>query len=108
MEHGIVGKMTKINERFCGNCCWFSGEDHYGYGLCPFRFGDAAHCGDECTTNDFVSRKEMRHHMAVLLQYKRWLDKPFFTKDLYKAPSLYKVYDAIEFSVRYMKVFREL
>ena len=29
MEHGIDGKMTKINERFCGNCCWFfmAGDD---------------------------------------------------------------------------------
>lgn len=97
--------MTKINEKFCGNCCWFSGEDHYGYGLCPFRFGDAAHCGDECTTNEFVSRKEMRHHMAVLLQFNRYMKDTHYPP-IYKMP--FNLGSAIEFSVRYMKVFREL
>lgn len=99
--------MTKINERFCGDCCWFSGEDHYGYGLCPFRFGDAAHCGDGCTTNEFVSRKEMRHHMAVLLQLNRYRRDTHFP-GIYRTPKPSEVSRAIEFSVRYMKVFREL
>ena len=99
--------MTKINEKFCGDCCWFSGEDHYGYGLCPFRFGDAAHCGDECTTNEYVSRKEMRHHMATLIQYNRYM-KDTHWPIIYKSPLQSELEKAIEFSVRYMKVFREL
>ena len=99
--------MRKINENFCGNCCWFSGEDHYGYGLCPFRFGDAAHCGDECTTNEFVSRKEMRHHMAVLLQANSYRSDNNLPA-IYKMPDPKELGRAIDFSYRYMKVFREL
>ena len=99
--------MTKINEKFCGNCCWFSGEDHYGYGLCPFRFGDAAHCGDECKADEFISKKEMRHHMAVLLQYNRYMKDTHYPT-IYKMPWQSELEKAIEFSVKYMKVFREL
>lgn len=103
----FVMTMKKNEEMYCGNCCWFSGEDHYGYGLCPFRFGDAAHCGDECTTNEFVSRKEIRHHMAVLLQLNRYRMDTHFPC-IYRTPKPSEVSRAIEFSVRYMKVFSEL
>ena len=94
-------------ERYCGNCCWFYAEDTYGLGICPFRFGDAAHCGDECTTNEFVSRKEMRHHMAVLLQANRYRSDNNVPA-IYRMPDPKELGRAIDFSYRYMKVFREL
>ena len=99
--------MTKINEKFCGDCCWFYAEDTDGFGICPFKFADVAYCGDECTTNEFVSRKEMRHHMAVLLQLNRYRMDTHFP-GIYRTPEPSEVSRAIEFSVRYMKVFREL
>ena len=96
-------------ERFCGNCCWFYAEDTYGFGICPFRFGDVVHCEGKCKNNEYVSKKEMRHHMAVLLQFNRyWKDKYLHFPSLYKMPKQSEVSRAIEFSVRYMKVFREL
>ena len=85
MEHGIDGKMTKINEKFCGNCCWFCAEDTDGYGLCTKAKDpllDMTHCGDQCriiianrkeSKYAFISKKEMRHHMAVLLQLQHLL-----------------------------------
>lgn len=100
--------MTKINEKFCGNCCWFYAEDTYGFGICPFRFGEVAHCEGKCKNGEYVSRKEMRHHMAVLLQWKRWLDLPITESSRYYRHDLDDVSKAIEFSVKYMKVFSEL
>ena len=94
-------------DKFCGNCCWFYAEDTYGMGICPFRFGDVVHCEDKCKNNEHVSRKEMRHHMAVLLQLNRYRRDTHFP-GIYRTPKPSEVSRAIEFSVRYMKVFREL
>lgn len=99
--------MKKNEEMYCGNCCWFYGECTEGDGFCANQFAEMMNCGDECTTNEFVSRKEMRHHMAVLLQLNRYRRDTHFPC-IYKTPKPSEVSRAIEFSVRYMKVFREL
>ena len=94
-------------DKFCGNCCWFYAEDTYGFGICPFRFGEVVHCEGKCKNKEYVSRKEMRHHMAVLLQLNRYRRDTHFP-GIYRTPKPSEVSRAIEFSVRYMKVFREL
>ena len=93
-------------EKCCGNCCWFYGEDTYGYGICPFRFAELKECGQKCEVPlKYVSKKEMRHHMAVLLLQKRWMDDDMF---IHYAPDGDKVSEAIDFAYEYMKVFSEL
>ena len=100
--------MTKINEKFCGNCCWFYGEETDGWGICILQdLCDSMHCSDLCTTDEFISKQEMRHHMAVLLQLNRYRRDTHFP-GIYRTPKPSEVSRAIEFSVRYMKVFREL
>lgn len=94
-------------EKCCGDCCWFYDEDTDGYGLCPLALMEQKHCDEPCTTDEYVSKEEMRHYMAVLLQHNRWRRfdgvpnecKMVDTKELGKA---------IDFSVRYMKVFSKL
>lgn len=98
----------KEEERYCGECCWFYAEDTYGYGMCPFRFADVHECGQKCDVPlKYVSRKEMRHHMAVLLQWERYMsDRSELA--LYRAPSLADRNKAMKFAYKYMKVFSEL
>lgn len=62
---------------------------------------------DMCCRDSFVSRKEMRHHMAVLLQWERYMsDRSELT--LYRAPSLADRNKAMKFAYKYMKVFGKL
>ena len=100
--------MKQKEEKFCGECCWLYGEDTYGYGFCPFRFAETHECGQKCEVLlKYVSKKEMRHHMAVLLQANR------YRRDDH-VPAIYRMTDpkelgsAIDFAVEYMKVFSEL
>jgi hypothetical protein len=96
--------MKQKEEKYCGECCWFYGEDTYGYGFCPFRFAETHECGQRCEVPlKYVSKKEMRHHMAVLLQYHR-ADESMN----YLFPGGEALEDAVVFAYRYMKVFSEL
>ena len=96
--------MKNKEDKLCGECCWFYGEDTYGYGFCPFRFAETHECGQRCDVPlKYVSKKEMRHHMAVLLQYHR-ADESMN----YRFPSGDALEDAVVFAYRYMKVFSEL
>lgn len=94
-------------DKYCGNCCWFYAEDTYGFGICPFRFGDVVHCEGKCKNNEYVSRKEMRHHMAVLLRYSRFI-KDKRCPGIYRTPTRSDMVKAIDFAYKYMKVFSEL
>ena len=100
--------MKEEEEKCCGNCCWFYGEDTYGYGFCPFRFAETHECGQKCEVPlKYVSRQEMRHHMAVLIQanrYRRDQNVP----SIYRMPNPTELGKAIDFSVKYMKTFSEL
>ena len=65
--------LLKDKDKICGECCWFYAEDTDGWGQCLRQeLCDSMNCSDLCTTDEYVSRKEMRHHMAVLLQANRY------------------------------------
>lgn len=108
--------MKQEEERYCGNCCWFYGEDTYGNGFCAEAkgesWGDFVRCEQKCKFSRggcdnpcFVSRQEMRHHMAVLLLQKRWMDDDMF---IHYAPDGDEVVKAIDFAYNYIKVFGKL
>lgn len=103
---------NKEEEKCCGNCCWFYAEDTDGWGFCACqknRVIDMEHCSDMCE-DDFVSREEMRHHMAVLLQADRWYrathDEENGALRYMPDPIDYRV--ALAFAYQYMKVFSKL
>lgn len=103
--------MKEEEEKCCGNCCWFYAEDTYGFGCCPFQFGEIVECGKSCgVEKEFVSKKEMRHHMAVLLQEKRWQKRTdgWRNGEIFFPPEREDVIKAIDFAYKYMKVFSEL
>lgn len=93
-------------ERFCGNCAWFKHEDVNGYGICYQSDGVYPHCG-KMPCSGYVSERQMRHYMAVLLQHNRW------RRDLH-VPSIYRMPDpkefgkAVDFACECMRVFSEL
>ena len=94
-------------DKCCGNCCWFFGEDTDGWGQCVLQDYDlnSMHCSDMCE-DDYVSRQEMRHHMAVLLQHNRWR-RSELTSHVYQVDP-FELGDAIDFTVKYMKTFSKL
>ena len=109
----------KREEKCCGECCWFYGEDTYGYGFCAEAkgeaWGDSVRCDQKCKFSRggcdnpcFVSQAQMRHHMAVLLQRLRFQqdDSGYSFKRKRKYP--FGVLEAMEFAYRYMKVFSKL
>lgn len=99
--------LLKDKDKFCGECCWFYAEDTGGYGLCPLALMESKRCDEPCTNGEFVSIKEMRHHMAVLLQanrYRRGDNVP----PIYRMPDPTELGPAIDFAYRYMKIFGEL
>lgn len=94
--------------KYCGECCWFYGEDTYGYGVCPFKFADVRKCDQPCEAGEhFVSRERMRHHMAVLLQANRYR-RDDHVPSIYKMPNPKELGEAIDFAVEYMRVFNQL
>ena len=97
----------KEEERCCGNCAFMIGEDAYGEGQCVEVGEDgypmmATMCNYHACEK-YVSRQEMRHHMAVLLQYHR-ADEGMN----YRFPGGDALEEAVVFAYRYMKVFNKL
>lgn len=99
-----LAKADKHKENCCGGCCWFYGEDTDGYGLCPMSLMESKRCDEPCTNEEFVSREEMRHHMAVLLQLSRHYEAPIS----YLSPWYEDKDRAVKFAYKYMKVFSNL
>ena len=105
-----IREMAVIPEKdleICKNCCWFYDEDSVGCGYCACKKSNDVHpvivdCSDSCD-DDYVSRKDMRHHMAVLLQYHR-ADEGMN----YRFPGGDALEEAVVFAYRYMKVFNKL
>lgn len=92
-------------ERCCGNCCWFCFEQTDGEGQCPAIDGGLLF--PNCATSackDYVSREEIRHYMAVLLQATRFCKDP----TLYYMPKSNDIIEAQAFAYKYMKVFSKL
>lgn len=106
--------MKEKEERCCGNCCWFYGEMTDGDGFCAEAkdtLSDYTNCSKPCHVliegkvgnYAFVPRREMRHHMAVLLQYHR------ADEDMnYRFPGGDSLEEAVVFAYKYMKVFSKL
>lgn len=95
-------------KKFCGECCWFYGEDTYGYGCCPFRFADVHECEQRCDTPEkYVSKKQMRHYQAVLLQANRYR-RDDNVPAIYRMPDQKELGRAIDFAFKYIKVFSNL
>lgn len=95
-------------DKCCGSCCWFCFEQTDGEGQCPSN--DGGWHFSNCATNackDYVSRDEMRHHMAVLLQANRYR-RDNNVPAIYKMPNQTELGKAIDFAVRYIKVFSKL
>ena len=69
--------------------------------MCYEKYPDVAMC---CTPSHgcefFFDRKEMRHHMAVMLQWNRWMSNPA----LYRAVDYNEIMEATQFAYRYMSV----
>lgn len=95
-------------EKFCGECCWFYGEDTYGCGVCPFRFAELQECSRKCDVPlKYVSKAQMRHYMAVLIQANRYR-RDDNVPSIYTMPNPKELGRAIDFAYEYMKVFSEL
>lgn len=97
--------MEKETEKCCGECCWFCFEETGGWGQCmQMDVCDSMHCSDLCTTDEYISREEMRHYMAVLLQATRFCKDP----TLYYMPKSNDIIEAQAFAYKFMKVFSKL
>lgn len=97
--------MKQEEEKCCGNCCWFYGEMTDGEGFCALRDPsiNETRCDFLCAYELHVSRQEMRHHMAVLLQYH------MADEDMnHRFPGGEELEKAVVFAYKYMKVFSEL
>ena len=97
-------------EKCCGNCCWFCFETTDGDGQCVETGKDGypmmmSYCGSK-SCEKFVSRQQMRHYQAVLLQYRRWCNS-CVDVNIYR-PSLEDIDNAMAFASKYMKVFGKL
>ena len=95
------------NDNFCGECCWFYGEDTYGCGVCPFQFAELRLCDQPCNINKFISKQQMRHHLAVLTQANRYR-RDRHVPAIYRMPNPKELGKAIDFSINYIKTFSEL
>ena len=98
----------KEEEKCCGNCAFMIGEDAYGEGQCVEVDDDgypmmATMCNYHACEK-YVSRQEMRHHMAVCLQCVR--DNADHKNRLFPAGN--NITKAMDFTYRYMKVFNKL
>ena len=99
--------MKKKEEKSCGCCCWYYAEDTYGYGACPYDFGVTKECGKRCSTGEFVSKEQMRHYLAILVQANRYR-RDQHVPSIYRMPNPTELGKAIDFSVRYIKEFSQL
>jgi len=101
--------MKQEEEKCCGNCCWFYDEMTDGDGFCIMQKGeidDLMYCGSKCC-DLFVSRQEMRHHMAVLLQANRYR-RDDHVPSIYRMPDPKELVKAIDFAYNYIKIFSNL
>ena len=100
-------------EKCCGNCCWFNCEMTDGDGFCAQAKDTAfeyTRCQEQCHVSQggelcFVSRREMRHNMAVLLQVSRFYEQG--SKKRYIVGKNDLLF-AAKFAYEYMKVFSKL
>lgn len=95
-------------ERCCGACCWFRFEDTDGWGECPHQdLPDVMNCADMCTTDQFISKEDMRHYVAVLRQANRYR-RDDNVPSIYKMPNPTELGKAIDFACEYIKTNSEV
>lgn len=98
--------MKEDDLKVCGNCCWFRYEDSdwwWNWGICAKQ----SECGslqraNLCTTGKYTSRKEARHHVAVLIQANRYR-RDRHVPAIYRMPRPVELGRAIDFAVKYIK-----
>jgi hypothetical protein len=99
--------MKEDDLKCCGSCCWFKHEDTDGFGVCYRRYPDhIPYCGED-PCKEYVSNKEARHHVAVLIQanrYRRDQNVPA----IYSMPDPKDLGAAIDFATMYIKQFSEI
>ena len=102
---------NKEEEKLCGECCWFCFETTDGDGQCV-EVGDDGYsmmmtrC-DSKACEKFVGIKDMRHHMAVLLQHRRCMHD-CNVRTIRKPVDAIELGKAEDFAYKYMKVFSKL
>lgn len=101
----------KQNEPCCGNCCWFQDEDRNGWGTClkasEFNMANGLTHRSGICKKEYISVKEMRHYIAVLILHQRWRrsDKP---TGFYQMQNPIEIGKALDFVINYTKTFMEL
>ena len=114
ITHPETESCSRFEEKCCGNCAWFYGEMTDGTGFCACLKGsiEFVNCADPCDMcdNNYVSRQQMRHHLAVILQAERWHNAINNTKNynIVYIPDPKEFQEAVQFAFRYMKVFSKL
>ena len=103
-------KKNEQEEKYCGNCCWFYGEMTDGEGFCaaiPAWSDMFEHRCENSACAKYVSRQEMRHHMAVLLQHRRCMHD-CNVRAIRKPVDAIELGKAEDFAYKYMKNFSKL
>lgn len=95
--------MCQGNKKKCGGCAFMLYEDTYGYGSCPFDFGELKHCDMDACQNR-IDRDEVRHSAAILAQYKRNVHTPASKSDNVRRPVDSEIDEAIDIVTRYVNV----
>lgn len=94
--------MCQGNKKKCGGCAFMLYEDTYGYGSCPFDFGELKHCDmDACQHH--IDRDKVRHSAVILARFKRavhnWDEKVVSIR-----PKESEIDEAIDIVTRYVNV----
>lgn len=84
--------------KHCGGCAFLIGEDMYGYGSCPFDFGELKHC-EMTACQNHINKGKVRHSAAVLAQFKRYAENGGR-----KSPKPKEIKEAIDTITRYVNV----
>lgn len=87
----------------CGCCAFLIGEDMYGYGSCPFDFGELKHC-EMAACQNHINKDKVRHSAAILAQYKRNVHTPAINLDNIRRPKDSEIDEAIDIITRYVNV----
>ena len=97
-------------EHCCGDCCWFKYEDAGGDGMCVNKCNEylssLRHCSD-ASCKAYISKAEMRHHLDTLMLHNRWRRSNKHT-GFYKMQEPKEIGLAIDFAIKYIKIFMEL
>ena len=95
--------MCQGNKKKCGGCAFMLYEDTYGYGSCPFDFGELKHC-EMAACQNYINKDKVRHSAAILAQYKRVCHVPYKDWNKLYRPIDKEIDEAIDTITRYVNV----